>query len=240
MSEAVRKARRPTNNISPAQACKELKQYDDIKIRQADKGKATVIMNMGDNDLKVHDLLDDKKCYDTLPKDPTRTTERTLLTILRKLKKNQKITEEFYERVRPSEGSSKPARFYGRVKVHKPSRPLRPVVSTRGTATYNLSRKLAGILRPLVGASGRVLKNTENLVSTMREVKLNEDEMLVSYDVKSLFTSIPIQESIRLCEQRLGEDGTLSERTNMRCRHHHHVTEILPEFHSIHLPRTTL
>ena len=49
----------------------------------------------------------------------------------------------------------------------------------------------------------------------MGEVKLNEDEMLVSYDVKSLFTSIPIQESIRLCEQRLSEDETLSERTNM-------------------------
>ena len=53
MSEAVRKAMRPTNNISPAErkACKELKQYDDIKILQADKGKATVIMNKGDYDL---------------------------------------------------------------------------------------------------------------------------------------------------------------------------------------------
>ena len=67
----------------------------------------------------------------------------------------------------------------------------------------------------MVGASGRVLKNTEDLVSTMREVKIYEDEMLVSNDVKSLFTSIPIQESIRLCEQRLGGDETLSERTNM-------------------------
>ena len=60
MSEAVRKARRPTNNISPAerQACKELKQYDDIKILLADKGKATAIMNTADYDRKVHDLLE--------------------------------------------------------------------------------------------------------------------------------------------------------------------------------------
>ena len=32
---------------------------------------------------------------------------------------------------------------------------------------------------------------------------LHEDEMFVSYDVKSLFTSIPVNESIDLCEQQV-------------------------------------
>ena len=137
-------------------------------------------MNAEDYNRKVHDLLDDRKCYNILRKDPTKTTERKLLKLLRDLKKSQRITEAFYERVRPSEGSSTPARFFGRVKVHKESRPIRPVVTTRGSSTYSLSRKLAAILKPLVGSSGRRLKNTENLVDTMREVKLSEDELRCS------------------------------------------------------------
>ena len=43
---------------------------------------------------------------------------------------------------------------------------------------------------------------------------LRDDEMLVSYDVKSLFTSIPVEESIQACEKRL-VDNTLSEHTQL-------------------------
>ena len=49
----------------------------------------------------------------------------------------------------------------------------------------------------------------------MAEVKLADEEILVSFDVKSLFTSIPVEESIRICETKLREDAKLSERTPM-------------------------
>ena len=38
---------------------------------------------------------------------------------------------------------------------------------------------------------------------------LCEDEMLVSYDVKSFFTSTPVEESIQACEKRLIVDKML-------------------------------
>ena len=61
---------------------------------------------------------------------------------------------------------------------------------------YALSRRLSKILRPFVETSERILESTNDLVETMEEVTLNEDERLVSYDVKSLFTSISVEESI--------------------------------------------
>ena len=88
-----------------------------------------------------------------------------------------------YEHLQPSEGSSKPAQFYGLVKLHKPDKTLRPVVLTCGTATYNLAQVLSTILKPLVESSERWLKDTMDLIESMRDVVLEEDEILVSYDV---------------------------------------------------------
>ena len=99
--------------------------------------------------------------------------------------------------------------------MHKESTPLRPVVATCGTSTYGLAQKLVKILRPLVGSSGRILRNTRNLVDSMENVKLEARERLVSYDVKSLFTSIPVDEAIEICERKLRDDEELVDRTGM-------------------------
>ena len=215
--EAVRKASRPQLNVTKEEqkAWKELKENTTVRILKADKGNATVVMNASDYDQKVHELLDDERSYCLLKGDPTQSTEKRLLSKLRDLNKIKKISDAFYEEVRPSEGSSKPALFYGLVKLHKPSRPLRPVVSTCGTSTYNLAQKLSSILRPLVASSKRILKNTASLVDAMKDVSLMDDEVLVSYDVKSLFTNIPVEEAIIICERRLHADATLPKRTTM-------------------------
>ena len=49
----------------------------------------------------------------------------------------------------------------------------------------------------------------------MEWIVLKEDEMLVSFDVKSLFTSIPVSEAIEICERRLRVDKALPKRTSM-------------------------
>ena len=49
----------------------------------------------------------------------------------------------------------------------------------------------------------------------MRGVELEDDEALVSYDVKSLFTNVPVNESIAICERRLHEDESLWEQTEL-------------------------
>ena len=50
----------------------------------------------------------------------------------------------------------------------------------------------------------------------MENVKLEARKRLVSYDVKSLFTSIPVDEAIDICEWRkLRDDEELVDRTGM-------------------------
>ena len=66
-----------------------------------------------------------------------------------------------------------------------------------------------------MGTSDGSLKNTAELVEEFDNVVLQDDGMLVSYDVKSLFTSIPVGESIDISERRLRDDDSLADRTGM-------------------------
>ena len=62
------------------------------------------------------------------------------------------------------------------------------------------------------------MRNTRNLVDSMENVKLKARERLGSYDVKSLFTSIPLDEAIEICEHKLHElrdEEELADRTGM-------------------------
>ena len=45
----------------------------------------------------------------------------------------------------------------------------------------------------------------------MDGVVIGENEILVSYNVKPLFASIPVKESIEICERKLRDDNTLEE-----------------------------
>ena len=49
----------------------------------------------------------------------------------------------------------------------------------------------------------------------LSEVVVQDDEVLVRYYMKSLVTSIPVEESILICEQRLSTDNSLSDRTDL-------------------------
>lgn len=87
-------------------------------------------------------------------------------------------------------------RFYGLPKIHKASVPLRPIVASRGSITYGVARFVADILKPIVGKNGYALKNSADMVNTLGQVRLEEGEVLVSFDVTALFTKVPVDKSL--------------------------------------------
>ena len=106
-------------------------------------------------------------------------------------------------------------KFYGLPKTYKTDTPLGPIVSSRESITYGVSKELASIICPLVGQSPHHFKNTPHFVQHITEVKLESGEVMTSYDVKALFTSIPMDPSINIVQQKLQQDPLLSQRTNM-------------------------
>ena len=71
---------------------------------------------------------------------------------------------------------------------------LRPIVSSIGTFNYNLARFLCDLLSPLV-PNDYSCKDTFSFVSQIKNANLSK-KFLVSYHVTTLFTNIPLQETI--------------------------------------------
>ena len=53
-------------------------------------------------------------------------------------------------------------------------------------------------------------------MNAVRNRKLQPDEMLVSFDVKSLFTRVPVDEALKAVE-RLAADSDLEDRSGFSC-----------------------
>ena len=70
---------------------------------------------------------------------------------------------------------------------------MRPIVSFCGSPTYQLSKYLSTVLQPLTDQSRHKLQSTENFIDAIKTAQIPDDHRLVSFDVKLLFTSIPLQ-----------------------------------------------
>ena len=210
----LKKAKTPRSNIlrEEFQAIKELKRDDSRIILTADKGVAMVVLNKEDYINKAKHLLN-QPTYKKMTEDPTSKQKARLIKLLRNIKAQGGITEEQYKKMYPT-GAGAP-KFYGLPKIHKQDTPLRPIVSNTGTVSYNTSKELARILKPLVGKSQHHLQNTKDFIQQIKDVKLQQDETIISYDVKALFTSVPIQPVLNIIKNRLEKDQQLQQRTSM-------------------------
>ena len=92
---------------------------------------------------------------------------------------------------------SAPGKIYGLVKVHKKDSSLRPVVSMVGTPEYELAKFLDKIIKPYI-SNNFMLESTNDFISKVNQFQFSSNDKLVSFDVTSLFTNVPLNETIRL------------------------------------------
>ena len=192
-------------------AIKELRKDHDLAILPADKGRATVAMDRSAYKDKLNFLLSNQSTYSVLQKDPTPSLQRKMNGLLLDLNKNGRLTPHEYDRLRCTCGST--PSLNGLPKIHKPDVPLRPIVSFYSSPTYNLSKHLAFLLSSLVGNSSSAVRNSRDFAHFIQQEALEADEVLVSFDVISLFTCVPISLALDIAKECLEQDETLSDHT---------------------------
>ena len=88
---------------------------------------------------------------------------------------------------------------------------------TPSTAIHNngVAKELAYIIKPLDGQSPHHLKNAQHFVQQIHSKRLGPGEVMTSFDVKDLCTTVPVDPSIHIVQQKLAQDPTLPQRSNM-------------------------
>jgi hypothetical protein len=84
--------------------------------------------------------------------------------------------------------------------------PLRPIVSNIGAPTYQLSKYLAGLPNQLTGNSAHHVKNFFQFVHILESLRVLPDDLMVSFDVVSLFTKAPIADSLEFLSHHFEDD----------------------------------
>ena len=185
----------------------------DVVVLSGDKDSSIVIMNRGDYEKKIDEMIREGETVgkyvevqDTVHADLKRFQD----FLQRHLGKHEKY-HSFY----PS--SHQPARLFATAKTHKfesfdditvENLKLRPIIDQTGTMTYDVSKYLADYLKPLA-KNDYVINDTQEFPNTIKKIVLGPDEETVSYDVESLFTSIPLKDTIDHITKQIYEKGVL-------------------------------
>jgi hypothetical protein len=82
--------------------------------------------------------------------------------------------------------------MYGLPKIHKEGDKMRPIISNVNSPFQNVSKWLVKELRKLRSVEGFSIKNSVELCEKLKDVTVNQHEVLASFDVVSLFPSIPL------------------------------------------------
>ena len=105
------------------------------------------------------------------------------------------ITEELCEKLKTK--GAQPARLYGLGKVHKTTIPLRPVLSMPGSPYFNIAEKVSEWMSVIPESKNQC--NSKKISDQLRDLKLSEDEILISFDVVSLYTNVQL---LRQCKRQ--------------------------------------
>ena len=75
---------------------------------------------------------------------------------------------------------------------------FRPIIAQTGTYMYKTAQVISKYLKPLYENNDFTIKNIQDFAQMIREQPpLEKNEKYVSYDVESLFTNVPIHDTIK-------------------------------------------
>ena len=142
-------------------------------------------------------------------KSPFTKIERELNHRLLDLKKKNKIDESTFRKLRSTDAVLPAIR--GLIKHHISQARLSsylPIVSCIGSALYNTSKFLTDILAPIQNCNGYSVSNSMKFADQVANLEISDDKAMVSFDVVSLFTAIPIEKACKYIRKKLNEDTT--------------------------------
>ena len=192
-------------------ALKKLSSCKDIVIHKSDKGNSVVIVDRTDYLERMQEMVDDTSKFEKLKVKPgkdynfMKKEKSNVDGFLSELVDKRSISAAQREKLSPD--GPNPARLYGLPKIHKPPvdglPKYRPIISQIGSPTYEIAKFLLDFVKSFT-SNEYTVRDTFHFVSILD----GKDHRLVmaSLDVESLFTNIPLDETIDIVTEKVFEN----------------------------------
>ena len=102
------------------------------------------------------------------------------------------------------------AHLYGLPKTHKATLSMRPILSGTGTYNHKLAKWLEEKLKPL-SIKEYTITDAFDFHDEAQNLSVNEDDILVSYNVTALFTNVLLAETINIIVNKAFADDWFNE-----------------------------
>ena len=181
-------------------ALTKLRKDKNIVVLKPDKGNGVVVMDKTSYLEKMDAIISDNTKFEKQDQvdiyELSIKLEDRLTRILRKLRLSKAIDQETYKQLVPS--GSRPGILYGLPKTHKAAVPMRPILSAIGTFNYGLAKYIVKLLAPFTASEYCVI-NSFDFAKEISQFPNANSYIMASFDVTSLFTNIPLDETIEIC-----------------------------------------
>lgn len=178
-------------------------EHPDIITTQADKAKATILLNKTAYIEKGENLLKDETTYKLLQPRSSSTPAYMRMNerILSRMVQMEIISKAvMIEAIRME---NKPANIYFLIKNHKQGAPVRPIVNTRNSMFYTASKAIAKLLNQAKDNGGKYnVMNSRQACERLKLLKICPDEKFYSLDIVQMFTNIPVDRAIGAVKKR--------------------------------------
>lgn len=161
----------------------------NIIIIEADKGNTTIAIDKQEYISKIQTILKDTNKYRILAKDPTPRLQTKNNEIVKTIHQNSTIDDITKKKL--TTYTSTAPRCYAVMKLHKPEKPLRIIISNTGNPTYNLGKFINQICKSIEPEINYNIKNSYDLIEKLNQTTITNEEVIVSFDVVSMYERIP-------------------------------------------------
>ena len=189
-------------------AIERLKRLKNIVITKPDKGNGVVLMDREEyinllSEASVNNLAKFKPASPNHPKKkgrppkyyhPLFEKEKMVSSVIRK-----HLLKVTADKLYPQ--GSRLAHLYGLPKTHKAVLRMHPILSSTATYNFTLAEWLNEKLGPL-SINDYMIQDIFEFADNVRNLDIQEGDIFVSYDVSSLFTNVPVDETIDILVER--------------------------------------
>ena len=162
-------------------------------------------MNTSDYISEADRQLNDADHYEKLQEDPTQKFNTHINNLINQAWRLNIIDESTFNNLQTK--NPRIPTFHLLPKIHKKDNPGRPIVNGIGSVTEKISVYVDTFLIKYTPRIPSYIKHTTHFLNILQHQKIQNTDLLVTIDVKSLYTNIPHTEGIAAITKIIEETG---------------------------------